>query len=141
MTNLLRKQTSHRRVERLIREGVGVRETTWQLPRAGDAQASRQVVDDVLTWVRGAMGEMRRPYGIDHVAVALACRDEAGQVLCSNSLGVVRPASFYGPEGAASIATFFGDAAHASGGREAEVVGAILSLGDIAYELGSARTA
>lgn len=133
--------TTHRRVEGLIRRGVGVSEATWQLPDPSDAPGAAALVDDVVAWIRRAMGEMRRPYGIDHVAVALACRDESGRVFCSNSLGVVRPAVFYGEDGATRVSDFLVDAARAGGTRGGEIVGAILSLGDIAYELGAPQAA
>ena len=99
---------------------------------AGSADA---LVDDVITWVRDAMGAMRRPYGIDHVALALAARDDGGRVVCSNSLGVLRPASFYAEEGPRQVRAFLGDAARAMDGQPGEMVGALLSLGDIAFEL------
>jgi hypothetical protein len=133
--------TTNRRVEGLIRRGVGVNEATWKLPDPADAPGATALVDEVVAWVRRAMGEMRRPYGIDHVAVALACRDASGRVVCSNSLGVVRPAVFYGEDGAARVSDFLVDAARAGGKPGGEVVGAILSLGDIAYELGAAQAA
>ncbi|MBI5949235.1 MAG: hypothetical protein HY875_13950 [Chloroflexi bacterium] len=131
-----RKRTTQTRVERLIREGVGVRESAWALPNLQDRQAADGLATEIVSWVRDGMGQMRRPYGIDHVALALACRDRAGDVLCSNSLGVVRPGAFYREEGPAAIAAFFDDlrAIPAPGGSE--VVGALLSLGDIAYRLG-----
>lgn len=133
---LFARFSTHRKVEQLIRNGVGVRESTWQIedhaPEATDA-----LIDDVIDWVRSAMGEMRRPYGIDHVALALAARDSAGKVMCSNSLGVLRPASFYASEGAEQIRAFLGDAKRTMNGRPGEMVGALLSLGDIAFELKS----
>ncbi len=131
-----RKRTTQGRVERLIREGVGVRESTWALPNLQDQDAADGLASEIVSWVRDGMGRMRRPYGIDHVALALACRDRAGDVLCSNSLGVVRPGTFYQEEGIAGIAAFFDDlrAIRAPGGSE--VIGALLSLGDIAYRLG-----
>jgi hypothetical protein len=130
---LFRRLTTHRKVERLIRDGVGVREACWRLE---DSEAGEELIADVIAWVRSAMGDMRRPYGIDHVALALAARDDSGRVVCSNSLGVLRPASFYGEEGAGHVRAFLGDAKRALGGSGGcEVVGALLSLGDIAFEL------
>lgn len=116
-------------------------EATWKLPDPSDAPGAAALVEDVVAWVRRAMGEMRRPYGIDHVAVALACRDESGRVVWSNNLGVVRPATFYGDDGAARVSDFLMDAARAGAKRGGEIVGAILSLGDIAYELDAAQAA
>lgn len=122
----------HRRVERLIREGVGVREARWRLE---SPVASASLVDDILSWVRLSMGHMRRPYGIDHVALALAARDDSGRVLCSTSLGVLRPLSFYGEGPTTEVAAFLGDVARVSHDGSVELIGALLSLGDIAFEL------
>ncbi|MBK6317442.1 MAG: hypothetical protein IPI33_05250 [Dehalococcoidia bacterium] len=136
---LFGRSTAHRKVERLIRDGVGVREACWPIDAAGSGTADA-LVDDVIGWVRSSMGAMRRPYGIDHVALALAARDEGGRVVCSNSLGVLRPGSFYADEGAEQVRAFLGDASRAMHGRPGEMVGALLSLGDIAFEL-NARAA
>lgn len=130
----LSRFSTHRKVERLIRSGVGVREASWDLA-SYDSATKDALVSDVIEWVRSAMGEMRRPYGIDHVALALAARDEGGRVLCSNSLGVLRPASFYATEGPEQVRAFLGDAERVMRGQPGEMVGALLSLGDIAFEL------
>jgi hypothetical protein len=132
---LFRRSSSHRKVERLIRDGVGVHEACWRLEE-GQEHASETLVTDVIAWVRESMGRMRRPYGIDHVALALAARDESGRVVCTNRLGVLRPQSFYGEAGPDHVRSFLGDAARAMDGQGGEMVGALLSLGDIAYELG-----
>jgi hypothetical protein len=128
---LFRRFSTHRKVERLIRDGVGVREACWRL----EDEHHESLVEDVVGWVRTSMGGMRRPYGIDHIALALAARDDSGRVVCSNSLGVLRPGSFYGEEGAEQVRAFLGDARRAMNGRGGEMVGALLSLGDIAFEL------
>jgi hypothetical protein len=131
---LFARFSTHRKVERLIRSGVGVREACWTIDDHA-AEAKDALVDDVIAWVRASMAEMRRPYGIDHVALALAARDAGGRVLCSNSLGVLRPANFYADEGAEQVRAFLGDAERAMRGEPGEMVGALLSLGDIAFEL------
>ncbi len=141
MKHFFRKLSTHRRVERLIRDGVGVREAAWTIDRLGDAEADASLAADMVAWVRRQMGEMRRPYGIDHVALALACRDASGRVVCSNSMGVVRPESFYSEAGATSVEGFLIDARNAAGEGPVEVVGALLSLGDIAFELNLGRAA
>jgi hypothetical protein len=139
--HLLRRTTTHRRVENLIRQGVGVREASWEMPAAGNTEAVASLAELIASWARDAMGGMRRPYGIDHVAVALACRDAAGAVLCSSSLGVVRPLSFYNSEGAGQIAGFLRDVEFVRGGGDVTISGALLSLGDLAFELDQARAA
>ncbi len=137
----LRKPSPHRRVEQLIRRGVGIHEASWALPETQDEEAPGELVLEIVSWVRRSMGEMRRPYGIDHVAFALACRDSSGTVLCSNSLGVIRPELFYTEEGNQRVAAFFRDVHAVRERSPGEVVGALLSLGDLAYEMESARAA
>lgn len=136
----LRRPTPHRRVEQLIRRGVGIHEASWALP-AESGCAPHELVEEIVGWVRRSMGEMRRPYGIDQVAFALACRDSSGTVLCSNSLGVIRPEAFYGPTGTDRITAFFADVQAVRDRNPDEVVGALLSLGDLAYEIDSSRAA
>ena len=131
---LFRRFSSHRKVERLIRDGVGVHEACWSLDSL-DPESADALAEDVVAWVRSSMAHMRRPYGIDHVALALAARDSRGNVVCTNSLGVVRPQSFYGEAGPEQVRAFLGDAARAMEGRPGDMVGALLSLGDIAYEM------
>ncbi len=131
---LFRRSSPHRKVEKLIRDGVGIHEASWRL-EGEHAQETEALVGDVVAWVRESMGHMRRPYGIDHIALALAARDGSGRVVCTNSLGVLRPQSFYGDAGPEHVRAFLGDAARAMDGGSGEMVGALLSLGDIAYEL------
>jgi hypothetical protein len=135
-----RRPSTQKRVERLIRDGVGVREAAWELAPATGKDLER-VASGIVEWVRQAMGDMRRPYGIDHVALALAARDDAGHVLCTNAMGVVRPASFYGGDGMARILAFLDDAEGLRGDRPVRVSGALLSLGDLAFELNLAHAA
>ena len=136
----LRGPSPHRRVQQLIRRGVGIHEASWAWPAASES-AAPDLVEEIIGWVRRSMGEMRRPYGIDQVAFALACRDSSGTVLCSNSLGVIRPEVFYSAAGADRVAAFFEDVRAVRDRNPNEVVGALLSLGDLAYEIDSARVA
>ena len=129
------RKSSHKRVETLIRQGVGVSEASWALDDASGERPRPELVDEIVGWVRRCMGEMRRPHGINQVALALACKDGDGRVLCSNSLGVIRPDIFYGEEGPAKVAAFFHDIHAVQERNPGEVVGALLSLGDLAYEL------
>jgi len=137
----IRRWNATRRLVKAVRQGVGLQEATWIMPPPGDDAAAALVVDEIAGWVREAMATMRRPYGIDHVAVALACRDAAGKVVCSNSLGVVRPAAFYGADGPARLRAFLDDAFFAGPGEGAEIIAAMLSLGEVAYELNGEKAA
>ena len=137
----LRRNDTHRKVRQLIEGGVGIRESQWPMTEPGDARARAELAEDVASWVRGAMGEMRRPYGIDHVALALACRDKDGSVVTSTSLGVIRPGSFYGADGITRISGFLEDVERLRRDAPMHIAGALLSLGDLAFELGVAKAA
>ncbi len=128
-------RSTTRRLTEAVHEGVGLREHAWPLPQRLESGATG-MASEIVAWVREVMGNMRRPYGIDQVALALACRDAEGRVVCSNSLGILRPATFYTDEGQALVEAFLEDARIAEPGEGAKVVGALLSLGDVAYELG-----
>lgn len=136
-----RRDSARLNVERLIRGGVGVRETRWALPDSNLDGETHTLTASILGWVREAMAEMRRPYGIDHIAVAFACRDATGNVVCSNSLGVLRPGAFYGAEGEGRITAFLDDVEAVAPQRRHEIVGAVLCLGDVAYAMQTPRAA
>ncbi|PFG74029.1 hypothetical protein [Tepidiforma thermophila] len=122
----------------LIREGVGVSERTWTVERLED---STDLAVRVAAWAREEMATMRRPFGVDHVAVALACRDGGGRVFASASLGVVRPGAFYGGEAEARLAEALEGALRLAPGGRAEVLVALVRLGDLAFELQGAQQA
>ena len=136
MLSFIRRQSTQQRVERLIRDGVGVREAAWELHPDGESPAN--LAGEIRDWVQKVMADMRRPYGIDHVALALAARDDRGSVLCTNSLGVVRPTSFYEDGSVDRIVAFLDDAELAGSRRPVRISAALLSLGDLAFELNGA---
>ena len=129
-----RKAAARRKVTRLIRDGVGVRERSWQFQDLEEGKRD-DIAVELLTWVRSSMGAMRRPYGVDHVALALACRDSKGKLLCTNALGVRRPEHFYADGAEDRVLAFFADAVAAGSRGPGEIVAALLSLGDIAYAM------
>lgn len=132
-----RRSKARRRFERLVRQGVGVREGHWPVPGSTPPEGEGEpLADAIITWVREAMGEMRRPNGVDYVALALACRDASGRVQCSNTFGVVRPVAFYSGEGPEWVAAFLDDVEAVPPARRHEIVGALISVGDLVYELG-----
>lgn len=133
---LFRKLAAQRNVERLIRCGVGLREHSWLAP----ASSFDGLETAISAWLRQVVAEMRRPYGIDQVVVALACRDSSGRTLCTNSFGVVRPSVFYTDEGPDRLRSFFSDATVVADRDAREIVVALLSLGEIAYALAGGPT-
>lgn len=133
MMHMFRRVSARRKVEGLIREGVGLQECRWPAPRNEEEALTLQ--SQITDWVRGSMGGMRKPYGINHVALALACRDSQGNIVLSNALGVARAETYWSDEGDKQIAGFIGDVESVPVGRRLEVIGALLSLGDLAYAM------
>lgn len=111
------------------------------MPARDDHEATGQAVAQIVDWMRESAAGMRRPYGLDHVAVAFACRNADGRVICSNALGVVRPGLFYSEEGGRRVRDFLADAWHAGPTEGARIIGALLCLGEVAHELGISQAA
>src|SRR5690606_28763407 len=55
----VRRWFATRRLARAVRQGVGLRERSWDLPPQGDAR-SAALVDEILDWAREAVAGMRR---------------------------------------------------------------------------------
>ncbi len=99
-----------------------------------------ELADAIAAWAREEMAGMRRPGGIDQVVLALACRDGSGRVVCSASLGVVRPGAFYDGTAAAELAAALA-AGRELAGPAGEVLVALLRLGELAFELQGGQAA
>lgn len=88
------------RVEASLRRGIGLSRREWlmvpDLLTPGDMQV---LADDVIEWCRERMAASRRPYGIDQMALAIACAEPGGEPLSSSTFGVFRPVEFYTAEG------------------------------------------
>src|SRR5262249_31922088 len=139
MMSVFRRVTARRKVEGLIRDGVGLTECRWPAPRTEEEAAG--LTREITRWVRDSMASMRRPYGINHVALAFACRDSAGSVVCSNALGVSTSEVYWTPEGESRISGFLGDVEFVPVSRRGEIIGALLSLGDLAFALHAPKAA
>jgi len=88
------------RVEDSIRRGTGLSKQEWLL---GDEPLAprdiEQLADQIVTWCRGRIAATRRPYGIDQMALAIACAEPGGQPIASTTFGVFRPVEFYEESG------------------------------------------
>jgi len=88
------------RVEASIRRGTGLSRREWLMGAApltaGDMQ---RLAEEILEWCREQMAAARRPYGIDQMALAIACAVPGGQPISSTTFGVFRPVDFYAAEG------------------------------------------
>lgn len=99
------------RVEAALQRGTGLHRGEWlreALPL--DRQALRDVAEDISTWCREQMATSKRPYGIDQMALAVACAEPGGSPLASKTFGVFRPVEFYREGGVAEHLAAFIDA-------------------------------
>jgi hypothetical protein len=90
------------RVEASIREGTGLSKHEWLLdetPISGDDLGT--LSEEIVAWCRDRVATTRRPYGIDQVALAIACAVPGGPPIASNTFGVFRPVEFYEESGVA----------------------------------------
>jgi len=96
------------RVEQSISRGTGLRKGEWVLDAHPiDETAFVATTEAMLTWARDCMAETRRPYGIDQMALAVACAEPGATPLASASFGVFRPVEFYEDGGVADRVTAF----------------------------------
>ncbi len=117
-----------------MRRGVGVREASWPLPEPG---AEGAFVEAVRAWMAECGAGMRRPYGVDHVALALSCHGHQGHPRCSTALGIRPLGEYLGPRGERELLGFVRDARLAS--PEGGTVRAVfLSMGDLLAALEAA---
>ncbi len=91
------------RVEASIRRGTGLSRREWLLGAEPLTQAvMQQLGDEMVEWCRERMAASRRPYGIDQMALAVACAQPGGEPLASTTFGVFRPVEFYTQDGIAA---------------------------------------
>jgi hypothetical protein len=128
-----------RRVEASLQRGTGLHRGEWLLAAEDiDAQTAARVSDDILEWCRERMSAMRRPYGIDQMALAVACAEPGSVPLASQTFGVFRPADFYREDGVAERVSAFVsgiDLSSAAGFEQGlRFAAALFSWGDVARE-------
>jgi len=95
-------------VEQSISRGTGLRKAEWVLDEHPiDEAALAATTEALLTWTRDCIATTRRPYGIDQMALAVACAEPGATPLASASFGVFRPPEFYEDGGIADRVTAF----------------------------------
>lgn len=134
---LRRPSAIDRLVEQSLKSGVGLHRNVWHvrdLPIASHDLTS--LASSVSAWVEEEMSKTRRPYGIDHMAVGLACAPVDGAPIASVSLGVFRPSDYYRDGGTRDqIESFVSDLPTDEINRHApavRVAAALFSWGDLA---------
>ena len=135
---LRRPDSLRARVEDSITRGTGLRKGEWvidQLPI--DERAIADTTQEMLEWCRARISETRRPYGIDQMALAVACAEPGGAPLASATFGVFRPVEFYEDGGVADRVTSFMDSLRLEELNRRSAVrfaAALFSWGDVARE-------
>jgi hypothetical protein len=105
---LLPRDSIRDRVEQSISRGTGLRKSECVLDRHPiDVDVMAATTEAMLSWSRDCIAETRRPYGIDQMALAVACAEPGATPLASASFGVFRPVEFYEDGGVADRVTAF----------------------------------
>ena len=127
------------RVEDSIRRGTGLRRGEWLRDDSPlDEAAIERVTDELLEWCREQIASTRRPYGIDQLALAVACAVPGDQPIASQTFGVFRPVEFYAEGGVAErVASFMRSVRVEELNRRGTAIrfaAALFSWGDVARE-------
>ncbi len=135
----LRRDPLRAKVRAAIRRGTGLRKGEWLLEEMpADAARVESVATDIVEWCQEQIGQTRRPYGIDQLALAVACAEPGGDSIASATFGIFKPVDFYRDGGVAErVSAFIRDtgAEHLQQ-RDSAVrfAAALFSWGDVARE-------
>ncbi len=104
----LRPDPLRAQVEASIKSGTGLRKGEWLLAEMPpDAERVDTLASEVVDWCQTQIGETRRPYGVDQLALAVACAEPGGDAISSATFGIFRPVDFYREGGVAERVTEF----------------------------------
>jgi len=96
ITRAWRRRRLKHEVEENLRAGVGLHRREWLLTACPISRATlRTLAQEIATWCAETIAQTRRPYGIDHLAAAIACAHPGTAPLASASFGLFRPTDFY----------------------------------------------
>ncbi len=134
----LRKGSPESKVRDAVESGVGVYHTCWELGGEPSTALKPDEVDSiVLEWCRSTMTQMRRPYGLDYVTLALGMVGGESEEVVRYSFGVLRPGDFYAggpvPDTLAELMQTWQAAGHFDSSRWLSAV--MFSWGDLTREL------
>jgi hypothetical protein len=91
-----RQRSAESKVRDAVEAGVGVYHTCWELGGEPETALRPDELDFiVLDWCRATMTQMRRPYGLDYVTLALGLVGSESEETARFSFGVLRPSDFY----------------------------------------------
>lgn len=138
MRRLRPRNTLRDRIEQSISNGTGLRKGEWVITdHPIDADAIAATTEAMLSWCRDRIAETKRPYGIDQLALAVACAEPGATPLASSSFGVFRPVEFYEEGGIADRVTMFMQSLRTADLDQRSAVrfaAALFSWGDVARD-------
>jgi len=92
----LRQGSAESKVRDAVEAGVGVYHMSWELGGEPATAVRPDELDSIiLEWSRATMTQMRRPYGLDYVTMALSLMGWESDETARHSFGVLRPVDFY----------------------------------------------
>ncbi len=134
----LRQGLAESKVREAVEAGIGIYHMSWQLGGEPATALRPDEMDSlVLEWCRTTMTQMRRPYGLDYVTMALSLMGRENEETARHSFGVLRPVDFYAEGPVASKLTElmrdWSEAGHFESSRWLSAV--MFSWGDVTREL------
>jgi len=134
----LKKGSAESKVRDAVESGVGVYHTCWELGGEPATALRPDELDSIiLEWCRSTMAQMRRPYGLDYVTLALGMVGGESEEVVRFSFGVLRPSDFYAeglvPEKLVELMQEWQTAGHFAASRWLSAV--MFSWGDLTREL------
>ena len=139
MIEAIRRKVRARRVGRAIEEsiksGVGLHHHQWHATSPFDAAQLDDMAAQIVEWCKDTIAQTKRPHGIDHMAVAVACAHPGDQPIASATFGVFRPLDFHRAGGVGdSVPDFVTavDSSRVDAERPLRFAAALFSWGDVA---------
>ena len=111
-----------------------------RIPIRRDVEASLAVSTPVSPMApqEAVIGDTRRPYGVDQLALAVACAEPGGDPIASATFGIFRPVDFYRDGGVSDRVLDFvretGSAHLEARDNTVRFAAALFSWGDVARE-------
>ncbi len=138
MLNRFREDPLRAQIEESIAAGTGLRKGEWLLPEDSQTPEDlRETAETIVAWCREQMTGTKKPYGVDQLALAVACAVPGGTPIASATFGVFRPIDFHREDGIASrVLAFVEGLALDEQPRETPLrfAAALFSWGDVARD-------
>ena len=124
-------------VEASLKRGTGLRKEEWLLHTPMPSGSLERTAGEVIDWCQTKIGETRRPYGVDQMALAIACAEPGGDPIASKTFGVFRPVDFYRDGGISERVEEFFQEFHETELNERQAIrfaAVLFSWGDVARD-------